>query len=246
MSRAAASRSREAGVTLIEVLVAVTLLSLLTAGMLVAMRIGFDSFTRVDTHLMDNRRVAGAQRIVEEELEGLIPVFTPCGEQPAKMPFFQGEPQTMRLVSNFSLSQGWRGRPQILEIFVIPGEEAGVRLVVNEIPYTGAVNAGMLCLAIATDPQTGLAIPHFAPVAAGPHSFVLADKLAACRFAYYTQPADTNLKPLWKDRWTARGWPQAIRIEMTPLDPDPSRLHPITVVAPLHIQRNPEMHYVEY
>src|SRR5262249_10571755 len=154
----------QAGVTLLEVLVAVTLLSLLSAGMFVALRIGLNSFTRVDTHLMENRRVAGAQRIVEQELEGLMPVVTPCGETPLRLGFFQGEPQTMRLVSTFSLQEAWRGRPQILEIFVIPGENGrGVRLVVNEIPYTGALTAGRLCQGVMPDPQTGLAMPHFAP-----------------------------------------------------------------------------------
>jgi hypothetical protein len=240
-------RNLQAGTTLIEVMVAVTLLSLLSTGMLVALRIGLSSFTRVDTKLMDNRRVAGAQRIVEQELEGLMPVITPCGEQPMKLGFFQGGTEVMRLVSTFSLQQGWRGQPQILEIFVIPGEEGrGVRLVVNEIPYTGPATAGMLCQGIAPDPLTGLGVPRFAPVVAGPRSFVLADKLAACRFAYYTTSPDPNVPPAWKQTWTRTGWPTAIRIDMAPLEVDPSRLQPISVVAPVHIQRAPEMVYVEY
>src|SRR5262245_59487174 len=56
---------RDAGVTLIEVLVAVTLLSLLTVGMMYAMSVGFQAFQKTDRTLMENRRVAGAQRILE-------------------------------------------------------------------------------------------------------------------------------------------------------------------------------------
>ena len=237
-------RRRERGVTLIEVIVSVTLLSLLTTGMLMALRIGINSFTKVDTKLMDNRRVAGAQRIVEQELQGLVPVVGPCGKMPMRLAFFQGEPQTMRLVSTFSVQQAWRGQPQILEIFVIPGEEGrGVRLVVNEIPYTGPEAAGQLCTGMAPDPQTGAAVPHFAPVTAGPHSFVLADKLAYCRFSYLTVLPDPALPPQWKPGWAMKGWPLAIRIDMAPLEPDPSRLQPISVVAPVHILRNPELNY---
>jgi len=55
----------QAGVTLIEVLIAITLLSLLTTGMLFAMRVGLMAFSKTDTKLMDNRRVVGAQRVVE-------------------------------------------------------------------------------------------------------------------------------------------------------------------------------------
>jgi hypothetical protein len=229
-----------------ELLVAITLLSLLSAGMLVALRIGLNSFTRVDTRLMDNRRVAGAQRILEQELEGLMPVVTPCGTRPLKMGFFQGEAQTMRLVSIFSLQQAWRGQPQILELFVIPGETSGVRLVVNEIPYTGPVNAGLLCQGMMPDPQSGQSIPRFAPAVPTPASFVLADHLAFCRFSYYTALPDLKLPLVWRPAWVRPGWPLAIRIDMAPLDPDPARLHPISVVAPIYVSRSPELDYAGF
>ena len=37
--------------------------------------------------------------------------------------FFQGEAQSMRFVSTYSLQQAWRGLPQILEFLVIPRED---------------------------------------------------------------------------------------------------------------------------
>jgi general secretion pathway protein J len=242
---------RESGTTLIEVLIAVTLLSLLSVGMLTAMRVGLMAFSKTSNKLMENRRVAGAQRVVLEELEGMMPVVAACGEAagatPAKTVFFEGQPQTMRLVSTFSLQQGWRGRPQILELFVIPGEDGrGVRLVVNEIPYTGPAGMARLCTGRTQDPLTGGHLAVFAPVQAGPNSFVLADKLAYCRFLYFTIPLDRNLAPHWTPNWTIAGWPFAVRIEMAPLDPDPSRLQPITIIAPIHIHRSPEIPYVDY
>jgi type II secretory pathway pseudopilin PulG len=242
---------RESGTTLIEVLIAVTLLSLLSVGMLTAMRVGLMAFSKTNNKLMENRRVAGAQRVVQEELEGMTPVVAACGETPgatpAKTAFFEGQPQTMRLVSTFSLQQGWRGQPQILELFVIPGEDdRGVRLVVNEIPYTGPAGTAQLCTGRTRDPQTGGNFAVFAPVQAGPNSFVLADKLAYCRFSYYTIPLDRNVPPHWTPTWNISGWPFAVRIEMAPLDPDPSRLQPITVTAPIHIHRSPEIQYVDY
>jgi hypothetical protein len=229
------------GVTLMELLVAVTLLSLLSVGMLFALRIGLNAYSRTQSRLMDNRRVAGAQRILEQELEGLVPVVAPCGAgmesggTPAA--FFQGQPQTMRLVSTFSLQGAWRGQPQILEIFVIPGSDGrGVRLVVNEIPYLGPVTAGRLCAGPG----------KFVPALAGPNSFVLADKLAFCRFAYLAQPPDLSLPPGWASLFPPPGWPQGVRIEMAPLDPDPSSLQPISMVAPIRIHRSPEIPYGDF
>jgi hypothetical protein len=238
----------DAGVTLIEVVVAVTLLSLLTVGMAMAIRVGLAAYSKTESKLMENRRIAGAQRILQAELEGLTPVFVACSATPTspgvRAALFQGEPSMMWLASTFSLQQGWRGRPQLLELFVIPGEDGmGVRLVVNEIPYTGARGAGLYCPTLATSPTTGSRIPQFMPMDAGPNSFVLADKLALCRFAYYTPNRQADLPPSWETEWTGRGWPLAVRVEMVPLSPDPSKLQSITVTAPLHIRRDPDVKY---
>ncbi|MGD0774606.1 MAG: hypothetical protein ABSC05_17475 [Candidatus Solibacter sp.] len=233
-------RRTTAGVTLMELLISVMLLSLLSVGLLFALRIGLNAYSKTQTRLMDNRRVAGAQRILEQELEGLVPVVAQCGVGMegggSKAQFFQGEPDTMRLVSTFSLQGAWRGQTEILEIFVIPGAEGGVRLVVNEIPYEGPVSAGRLCFG-----------PHkFPGASAGPNSFVLADKLAFCRFSYLDQPTDLNLAPAWFSRFVGPTWPQAVRIEMAPLHPDAGGLQPISVVAPIHVFRHPEIPYGDY
>ena len=229
---------RERGVTLLEVLIAVTLLSLLSVAMFLSMRIGLNSYERAGTRLMDNRKVAGAQRILEGQIEGLVPVMATClsatGGSGAKTLFFEGQPQVMRLVSTFSLNQGWRGQPQILEIFVVEGENGrGVRLVANEAPYTGPMGAGRFC----TGPR------QFLPVDISPMSFVLADKLAYCHFAYLQPPPAALQPPTWTDIWTKDFWPLAVRIDMAPLEPQPGAVQPISVVAPLNLHRNPGITY---
>jgi prepilin-type N-terminal cleavage/methylation domain-containing protein len=231
----------QAGVTLMELLIAIVLLSVISVGMLFALRIGVNAYSKTQSKLMDNRRVAGAQRILEAELEGLMPVVAMCnaGAQPGifggtKAPFFQGQPDTMRLVSAFSLDGAWRGQPQILEIFVIPGAEGrGVRLVVNEIPYTGPVGAGKFCIAI----------NKYIPAIPSPKSFVLADQLEFCRFSYLDQVPDGSQPAHWVPLFAGANWPKAIRVEMAPLTPDPSRLQPISLTAPIRIHRSPEVVY---
>src|SRR3977135_8792 len=115
-----------AGVTLMELLIAVTLFSLLSLGMMYAFRIGLMAYSKTQNPLMDNRRVAGDQRILGQQIQGLIPVVAACGAGPGSAgtgtAFFQGEPESMRLVSAFSLQEASRGMAQILEIFVAPME----------------------------------------------------------------------------------------------------------------------------
>ena len=243
-------RRRQSGVTLIEVLIAVTLLSLLSVAMLFAMRIGLNTFGKTNAKLMENRRVAGAQRILLEEIDGMMPVAAPCIGSPQSaaqtIGFFQGEPQAMRLVSTFSLQQGWRGMPQILELTVIPGAAGrGVRLVVNEVLYTGPPAAGRFCMGFAPDPFTGAMTPRFAPVSAGPQSFVLADQLEFCRFSYLSPAPQPGLPPVWTADWSTVGWPRGVRVEMAPLDPDGTRLQPIAVTAPVRLFRTPGVPYAD-
>ena len=75
---------------------------------------------------------------------------------------------------------------------------------------------------------------------------MLADKLAFCRFSYLDRPLDVNVPLRWLPRFAGVTWPQGVRIEMAPMDPDASRLQPISIVAPIHVLRSPEIAYGDY
>ena len=54
-----------------------------------------------------------------------------------------------------------------------------------------------------------------------------------------------TLPPVWGPLFRSLTWPRAVRIEMAPLVPDPSRLQPISVVAPIRIYRAAEVDYAD-
>jgi len=241
---------RRAGVTLIELLLAVSLLSLLSAGILTALHVGVNAMGKANARLMDNRRLSGVQRILEQQIAGFMPVVALCappGDRPSEsLPFFQGEPQSMRFVSTYSLSDGWRGYPQILEYQVIPGDRGeGVRLVVNEHLYTGPLGAGAFCLGTAESMEIGVRVPVFRPIQAGASSFVLADRLAFCRFAF-RQTLPLPARERWVDQWILPQWPSAVRIEMEPLAADAVRIPTLSITAPIHVIAEPRMQYAGY
>jgi prepilin-type N-terminal cleavage/methylation domain-containing protein len=243
-------RNPRSGVTLIELLIAVTLMGLLAAGMLMAMRIGMDAMNKSDARLMSNRKVTSVERILEQQVAGIMPVTAECQGAPDQprtaIAFFQGEPQSMRFASTFSLHEGARGLPMILEYQVIPGENGvGVRLVVNERIYTGARGAGATCTGMQTD-AFGVPAPHFLPIQVGSGSFVLADKLAYCRFSFreLAPQATPPPPPKWYTVWTKPVLPDAIRIEMSPLDPAPARLQLVPLTIPVRVTRRPLEPYI--
>jgi general secretion pathway protein J len=234
---------RQAGMTLLEVLVAVTLLSLLAVGMMIALRIGLFAFARTNSRLMDDRRVAGSQRVIQQEIEGLLPVVAPCAGVP-KAIMFQGQSDRLTMVSSFSLQQAWRGRPQLLQLFLAPDDQGGMRLLVNETPYTGPKGTGLLCLAATPDPSGfNIGSAQFARPAEKADSFVLADHLSRCQFYYLSPPLKPGDPAVWVQQWTRGIWPMAVRIDIAPLNPSPARLQPISVTAPIYINRNPEIDY---
>lgn len=243
-------RHTQAGLTLMEVLIAVTLLSLLSVGILTAMRVGLNAVEKANHRLLDNRRVAGTQRILEQQIAGFLPVLALCGPAPegpkVRMPFFQGEPQSMRFVSTYSLQEAWRGLPQILEFQVIPRDDGkGVRLVVNEHLYTGPRGAGLFCLGRAPDPVLGVEVPRFPPIQIGASSFVLADRLAYCRFLFL-ESAPPPMIQRWRPNWVLPRWPLGVRVEMAPLEEDSARLRPVTITSPFRVNRSPEIAYGDY
>ena len=244
-ARGARSRT-DGGVTLMELLIAMTLLGLLSVAIVTSLRVGLSAMSKTDNKLMSNRRVASVERILDQEIDAIMPVSADCqppGEQPpTRISFFQGEPASMRFASSYSLQQGARGLPAILEYQVIPGEDSqGVRLVVNEHVYTGPRGAGLFCLGTRTDPDTGVSSPIFVPIAIGANSFVLADKLAFCRFRFRDLPAPDHPEdpPKWLLHWIKPVLPSAIRIEMAPLVPDAAKLQPVTLTIPVRVTRRP-------
>jgi hypothetical protein len=127
----------------------------------------------------------------------------------------------------------------VLEFQVIPGEMgAGVRLVVNEQLYTGPRSAGAACLGYTRDDQLGLMVPLFRPIAVGPRSFVLADRLAFCRFSFREELPIPD-RERWTTRWIAPAWPSAVRIDMAPLEPGTARIPPLSLIAPVHVNVAP-------
>lgn len=235
---------REAGVTLVEILIAVSLLSLLSVGVLIAMRIGYSTMDKVDSRLISDRRVSYARRIIESEITGYTLTtaeWHPTPESTILLPFNQWEAQTMRFVTSYSLQDAWRGRPQIAAFQVVPGADGkGVRLMMNEWPYTGPAQSGAMIDAV--DPDGTV---HFAPVTPGPGSFVLADRLQYCRIEYLEPKLEPPFE-IWRPDWVnSRQLPLGIRIDMAPLDASPADLHISTVTVALQVTRIPGAHYAD-
>ena len=243
MNAPALRRHASRGVTLIELLIAVSLLSLLSVGMATALHVGLNALDKANTKLTANRRAAGVQRILESQIAGFMPVLAECassipGAPGSRAPFFAGDSQSMRFVSTYSLEEAYRGYPRVLEFAVIPGDQGqGVRLIVNESLYAGPASTG--CVGFAPAPELdGAVAPVFRPIEPGPKSFVLADRLESCRFVYQERtPAPEYGR--WFPFWRQPRWPAAVKVDLAPLDHNPTRVPLTSLTSPIYITRLP-------
>jgi prepilin-type N-terminal cleavage/methylation domain-containing protein len=226
-------RNPRAGLTLMEVLVAIALLSLLSVGILTAMRVGSTAWRRANADLMLDRRIAAANSIFHAELEGIFPAWAEFQDPATRIStvfvFFQGQPQSMRFVTSYSLDSGPRGGLRIVEMQVT-STERGQRVLLNEQIYGEPRTAGRLVTG--TIQERGGMRLLFAPIVPQPSSFVIADELGSCAFSYRAvlqlgEPEKWT--PEWSDQYKL---PTAISIQITPRG-DSARLHAVTVTVPI-------------
>ncbi len=214
-------RKSQAGMTLIELLIAVTLFGAISVGMGMVLNIAFTSMNKIDSKVDFNRRILASQRTLDQILQGLIPVVAPCGGFKVG---FQGTNLGTRFVSSHSLTEGSRGRPQIVELFADQSPNGGLRLLLNERPYLGKYSLSVAC---------------GQPFRALPTSFILADRLAVCDFTYKRVDFDSGTQA-WLVRWAFPEWPYGIQIAMAPNTMKPNQIQPTPVFAPLLV-RNPNL-----
>jgi prepilin-type N-terminal cleavage/methylation domain-containing protein len=235
----ASPKHSERGVTLIELMIAISLVALLSAGMLIAMRTSLLTYEKTSHRLESNRRAMSVEQILASQIGGIMPVQGQCSTSegpPVTIPFFNGTEDSLRVVSSFSMQEGARGYPRILEYQVVPAQSGGVRLIVNEHPYFGSSSTTPFCRN-----------RQFLPAEMGPSTFVLADHLLYCRFSYhgvYNEIAFSETP--WQPVWDRPVLPSGVRIDVGALAPDPAALPFVGVTIPIHVNRDAMLPYADY
>jgi hypothetical protein len=212
-------------------MIAITLVAAISSGLLLAMRTSLLTYQKINQRLDDNRRAMGMQQAMARQIGGVMPVMGGCGG--GLVPLFNGDAQSLRFASSYSLAEGARGYPRIVEYQVAPDPKGGVRLLMNERIYFGPASSAPLCGST------------FLPIVITPQSVEMAANLAYCRFVYQMTVPDSVLGGAWLPLWTQPNLPRAVRIEMAPQNPNPSRLPVMTLNVPVHVNRQVNVPYYD-
>ena len=218
------ARPSQRGFTLMELMISITLVAAIATGMLMAMRGGLPSLGRTQTRLDENRRALGIQRILSLQLSGAMPVRTGCGGSTSGFAF-RGTASALAMVSTYSMTEGSRGAPHIVEYQVAPDAGGTVQLIVHERLYSPGSTASFCGEGVS--------------LLGSPQPLVAASRLAYCRISYFQMNPDTQFRGGgWVDSWNQPDLPGSVRIDMAPAVADPIRLPIVAITAPLHINRS--------
>lgn len=201
--------SATSGFTLLEMLIAMTLLGFILALLFGALRLGSRSWDAGELRASNNTHLALLQGFLRRELSQTTPYFWKK-KTDASMAF-AGEPSRLRMVAPLVAHLGHGGL--YLLSFELAESNTGRQLIMRRvIPTAGSTDFSALDQA---------------------EKLVLAEQVESLSFAYYGAP-DTNTDPAWLERWENVGTPQRlpylIRLRVTFSN---GRRWPDLVVAPL-------------
>lgn len=224
------------GMTLVEVVVAMSLLGLLSVGLFTAFQVGASSWLTTRDRLMVDRNIAGQNQRFHVLFGGIVPLEArvPSDRAVGVRPFafFQGEPQSMRFVTSHSITAGGRGGLQITELQVVGTSANRRRILLNQLPYRGPLSVGSFVTGwVPTSEPPGRQLV-FEPIRPLPNvSLVIADQLANCGFLYLQRPRIRGQPSHWVSTWNDLDrLPGAITVTMMPVSRE-ARLLPVSITT---------------
>lgn len=218
----------ERGFTLMELLVSMTVISLLAVTILFGWRIAAGAWGRANELVEEQRRVAAIQQLLATQMAEMTPV-TPWRRQGNATVFFQGERQTARFLSRYSLGSRSRSGLFRVEYRIADGNDGTQQLVLKEIPVSNPNELGVL--RIGSEPGPEGVLLRFAPFERTARTRVLLEELTEAHFEYY-RPTRSLGPGGWVSEWRAQGneLPRAMAIRFN-TRPVPNRLQPATIIA---------------
>lgn len=228
-------RRAQSGFSLIELLIAITLVAAISAGLLTSMRNALMTMQRTQQRLDENRRALGIQDLIRRQIAGAMPVTGRCGPGDATSSYeiFRGNATALLLVSNESMAEGARGYPRIAFYQVSPNPNGTVRLQLTEQVFSGPVSTAPFC-----EPN-----PKILHAPSNASSQVLLDQLAYCRFRFQHLNLNTLFGREPAEDWDQPVFPYAVRIDLAPAPGSDLRLPLTSIIVPLRISRSPGERY---
>ena len=204
-----------AGLTLLEVVLALGLLGLILTALLAVSSSGLGAWLDSREALSDIRREVNWTDQLHSSLAAMLPLIVPASPAGGASVFFQGEPRAMRFVSAHSPALRGRGGIRLVSLLA-SGQGRDFSLELTDAPCADLQRLGQILAEPIRNwrPAESVAIHRGPPprtVAA-----VVAEGVTECSFRYLYHPPRSREEPRWISRWDDPGTlPRAVRVEWT-------------------------------
>lgn len=189
------------GVTLLELLVAISLLGMVSLGMLFGLRIAASAWHKGNTRMAAGRQVIAASDLFAEQIANARPRLVEWGplDRPVRFFYFEGTHDRLRFLTATSAAGRSRSGLWLVEYSFRPDDGGRMKLVYNEWPFREDADAAQTVQDIAMDPtRNRMAVRFIAPASTAQTRELYRD-LDDCGFEYLIlRPGE---EPRWEPQW---------------------------------------------
>ena len=195
--RLAGVMRQSSGFTLLELLVSITIVSLLVTTVLFGWRIALSAWEKANSRLEEERTVRSTHLLLQEQMASMVPqqIWVAGGLREF---FFQGEPQAARFVSRYSLAHRAQTGLYLIEYQVAMKPDGTRQLLLNESPVNSNDSLGKQIAGVETVP--GGRKLQFAAFEQGAQTVHLLEGLQEIRFEYF-RAGSFSQPGAWTDQW---------------------------------------------
>jgi len=189
------------GVTLIELLVAISLMGMVSLGLLFGLRIATSAWQKGNTRLAAGRQVIAAADLFAEQIANARPRMIEWGprDRAVRFFYFEGAQDRLRFLTATSLAGRSRSGLWLVEYSFRRDEGGRAKLVYNEWPFSVDADAAQMVQNISMDPSRNRMVIRFNPPASTPQTRDLYRDLEDCGFEYLIlRPGE---EPRWEPQW---------------------------------------------
>ena len=189
------------GVTLLELLVAISLMGMVSLGLLFGLRIAASAWQKGNSRLAADRQVLAAGDLFAQQVANARPRKVNVGplDRQIQVFYFQGEHDRLRFLTATSLSGRSRSGLWLAEYSFRVDDGGRCKLTYNEWPFREDSDAAPTILGLREDAVSHRQVVRFAEPAQNPQTRDLYHDLDSCGFEYLTQRLGED--PRWEPEW---------------------------------------------
>ncbi|MEW5975194.1 MAG: type II secretion system protein [Acidobacteriota bacterium] len=232
-------RPYQAGFTLLELLVSITLMGIVAVAIQTGFRLGVRSWEKGEAALQRFRAAQAALDLITRQLGSMLPYYTiqRYNDVPVEVLVFQGADRGLRFVSAFSVQSRTAGGLRYVEYFLTPSTEGrGTALVVQERELPGDDSFAESVFTGFSKGEGDIVVAGFPSFSAGAEAIPLLEGVEDMEFRYLAPPPEeTNVPNPFAPPKKRQRLPMGVEIRWRWLEPPPASGFPLesSVVIPI-------------